>query len=434
MARYDLLVIGGGAAGYFCAVNAARLQPGLKVAILEKSNKTLSKVRISGGGRCNLTHACFEIGEMVKRYPRGGNFLRKTFTRFFTTDTISWFESRGVKLKAEKDGRMFPLTDSSETIIDCLTREAARYNVQIHLHKEVKSVTRSGSGSGLPDAGSLPHTGVESTGGFAVSCADGSSWSCSNICIATGGYPKAMMFDWLLSLGHTISDPVPSLFTLNIPHHPISALMGLSVEQARIRVNEMKLEQTGPLLVTHWGFSGPGVLRLSAWGARQLAEAGWNCDIQVNWLPVLSENELRDKLAALRYSIAAQKVYGKNQLGLPNRLWDYFLQQAGVKQETRWADFPAKEMNKLIRLLNAGDFTVKGKTTYKDEFVTAGGIKPEEIDPATMMSKKLDGVFFAGEVMDVDGITGGFNFQHAWTSGFIAATAIAERMKSKTGA
>ncbi|RYY53796.1 MAG: NAD(P)/FAD-dependent oxidoreductase [Chitinophagaceae bacterium] len=408
MARYDLLVIGGGAAGYFCAVNAARLPPGLKVAILEKSTRVLSKVRISGGGRCNVTHSCFEIGDMVKRYPRGGNFVRKTFSRFFTTDTISWFETRGVKLKTEKDGRMFPVTDSSETIISCLLREAGLYNVSLLLQKDVKVVSSTGDGFGL-------------------SCADGSTFSSRYLCIATGGYPKSSMFDWLVSLGHSINDPVPSLFTLNIPKHPVSALMGLSVEEARIRVNGMKLEQTGPLLITHWGFSGPGVLRLSAWGARLLAEKGWRCTVQVNWLPRLSENELRDKLMGMRYSIASQKLYGKNQFGLPNRLWDFFLQQSGVKEDTRWADLPAKEMNRLIRMLNAGEFDVDGKTTYKEEFVTAGGIKPEEIDPATMMSKKIDGLFFAGEVMDVDGVTGGFNFQHAWTSGFIAASAIAER-------
>ncbi|MET0634644.1 MAG: NAD(P)/FAD-dependent oxidoreductase [Chitinophagaceae bacterium] len=408
MDKQELIVIGGGAAGYFCAVNAARLNPNLRVRILEKSGKVLSKVRISGGGRCNVTHSCFDITEMVRKYPRGGNFVKKAFHNFFTTDTINWFGERGVKLKTEPDGRMFPVTDSSQTIIDCLTREANLYGVELHLMSDVRRISKS---AGL----------------FEIECADGKKFTATQVCVASGGYPKTSMFDWLVSLGHSINEPVPSLFTLNIPDNPITGLMGVSVEEARIRVNGMKLEQQGPLLITHWGFSGPGVLRLSAWGARLLAAAGWNCTIQVNWLPAISEPELREKFASLRYTVAASKVSGKNQFGMPARLWEFLVTAAGIRENTRWADLPAKEANKLIRNLNAGEFQVRGKTTYKEEFVTAGGIKPEEIDPSTMMSKKMDGLYFAGEVIDVDGITGGFNFQHAWTSGFISAKAAALR-------
>ncbi|RYY60732.1 MAG: NAD(P)/FAD-dependent oxidoreductase [Chitinophagaceae bacterium] len=410
----DVIVIGGGAAGYFCAVNAARLEPGLKVTILEKSNKVLAKVRISGGGRCNVTHACFDIADMIKRYPRGSNFVKKTFYQFFTTDTIEWFLQRGVKLKQEADGRMFPVSDSSQTIIDCLTREAGLYGVQTRLHCDVRSIRKNDDG-------------------FAVECADGRLFTAPYICIASGGYPKASMFDWITAPGHSINDPVPSLFTLNIPKHPILELMGVSVEQARVRINGTSLEQTGPLLITHWGLSGPVVLRTSAWGARLLAEREWKCVAQVNWIPSLSENELREKFASLRYTIAAQKVSSKNHFGLPARLWEYFLREAGVKEDTRWSDLPAKDANKLIRLLNASEFNVQGKTTYKEEFVTAGGVKPGEVDAGTMMSRQIPGLFFAGEVLDVDGITGGFNFQHAWTSGYVAAKAIASMAEERVG-
>ncbi|HEX2848239.1 MAG TPA: NAD(P)/FAD-dependent oxidoreductase [Chitinophagaceae bacterium] len=402
-----LIVIGGGAAGFFCAVNAARLNPSLQVMIVEKSSKLLSKVKVSGGGRCNVTHACFEIAEMMKRYPRGGNFVKKTFHQFFTTDTVQWFKERGVSLKAEPDGRMFPITDSSQTIIDCLLKEANRYGVEILMNKEIRS---------------LGHKGGE----WVLKTSDEQELKADYVCIACGGYPKAAMFDWLKALGHTISEPVPSLFTFNMPGHSITQLMGVSVERVRVKINGTRLEQEGPLLITHWGLSGPAILKLSAWGARELAAANWQFSICINWLPEYNEHTLRERLQEIRFEAGPQKINSRNPFGFPNRLWEFMLEQAGVKAEMRWADLPAKMQAQLVRLLVAGEFIIKGKTTFKEEFVTSGGITLSEIDPNTMMSRKAAGLFFAGEIMDVDGVTGGFNFQHAWTSGFIAAKAVAQ--------
>jgi len=404
----QLIIIGGGAAGFFCAVNAARLDPSLKVTIIEKSNKLLSKVKVSGGGRCNVTHACFDIAEMSKRYPRGQHFVKKAFHQFFTTDTINWFEERGVKLKSEDDGRMFPISDSSQTIIECLLKEANKYGVKILMNKEVKSLSMV-------------------NGQWLIKLSDSQFLSSDYVCIASGGYPKSSMFDWLKELGHTIEEPVPSLFTFNLPKHPITKLMGVSVEKAKVKIIGTKLEEEGPLLITHWGLSGPVVLRLSAWGARELKERNWEFGISVNWLPEFNEQSLREKFQGLRNTNASQKINNKNSFGLPSRLWEFFAEQSGIKDEWRWADLPSTEQNKFIKNLSSYECQVKGKTTFKEEFVTAGGIKLNEVDANRMMSKKVTNIFFAGEVLDVDGITGGFNFQHAWTSGFVAAKSIAEK-------
>ena len=402
-----MIVVGGGAAGFFCAVNAARLNPELKVIIIEKINKLLSKVKISGGGRCNVTHACFDIVEMSKRYPRGGNFVKKAFYQFFTTDTIRWFEERGVKLKSEDDGRMFPVTDSSQTIIDCLLKEVNKYGVEVMMNADVKNVIVKGDC-------------------FDIKLADSRLLTCDYLCIACGGYPKTSMFEWLTELGHSIEEPVPSLFTFNIPDHPIRELMGVSVGNAKIKIVGSKLEQEGPLLITHWGMSGPAVLRLSAWSAKELAGRNYSFKIMVNWLPDYNEQQLAAKFKSLRFDIALQKIVNRNVFGLPNRLWEFLIKYSGIKEDTRWTDLPAKEANRLIKNLCSAEFDVKGKTTFKEEFVTAGGIKLSEIDHNSMMSKKVPNLFFAGEILDVDGVTGGFNFQHAWTSGFIAGKKIAE--------
>jgi predicted Rossmann fold flavoprotein len=403
----QLIVIGGGAAGFFCAVNAARLNPQLKITILEKTNKLLSKVKVSGGGRCNVTHACFDIVEMSKQYPRGNNFVKKTFHQFFTTDTIQWFEERGVKLKTEGDGRMFPITDSSQTIIDCLMKEANRYGVEIRMKSEVRSLKPEG-------------------GKFIIELSDQGQLTSDFVCVACGGYSKSSMFDWLRELGHTIEDPVPSLFTFNMPGHPITKLMGVSVENVKVKIKGSKLSEDGPLLITHWGLSGPAILRLSAWGARELAISNWQFAIMINWLPDYNEQSLQEKLRQIRSGNAAAKIVNKNSFGLPQRLWEFLAEQSGIKNETRWADLNTKEQHKLIKNLCACEFDIKGKTTYKEEFVTAGGIKLSEADANTMMSKKVADLYFAGEILDVDGITGGFNFQHAWTSGFIVAKSLKE--------
>ena len=405
-----LIVIGGGAAGFFCAVNAARMNPGLKVTIIEKSNKLLSKVKVSGGGRCNTTHACFEIPELVKRYPRGQNFIKKAFHWFNTNDTISWFAERGVELKTEADGRMFPVTNDSQTIINCLLKEADKYKVEILMQSEVRNL----------------ESGVN---GFILQTSDSRLLTPDYVCIASGGYPKSTMFDWLRKLGHTIEVPVPSLFTFNMPGNAVTELMGVAVEKAAVKIVGIKLSDEGPLLITHWGMSGPAILRLSAWGARQLADLNYHFNLLVNWLPEYKEQDLRNDWQSFREEHAAQKTGSRNPFGLPNRLWLYLLNCSGINPDIHWADMPSKEQNKLIKNLTAQEYPVKGKTTFKEEFVTCGGIKLSEIDPNTMQSRIKPGIFFAGEVMDVDGITGGFNFQNAWTSGWIAAKTIASAIE-----
>jgi predicted Rossmann fold flavoprotein len=397
-----LVVAGGGAAGFFCAVNAARIHADLRVILLEKSSKLLSKVRVSGGGRCNVTHACFDISEMSRNYPRGNTFVKKSFHQFFTHDTVNWFGERGVKLKTEKDGRMFPVADTAQAIIDCLLREAAKYKVEVRMNIAVNNI--------LPGNGNI-----------ALRLSDGSTILAHHVCIACGGFPKKEMFNWLRETGHTIEDPVPSLFTFNLPGHPICSLMGVSVPSARARIAGTKLEQEGPLLITHWGLSGPAILKLSAWGARELAKKKWNFTVLVNWVPNENENSVLGKISALRYERATQKIKSNNPFVLPQRLWEFMLSANSIDGEKRWADLPAKLQNKLARQLTGMEMEVRGKTTFKEEFVTAGGIRLSEIDPNTMMSRKCGGLYFAGEILDVDGITGGFNFQHAWTSGFIAA-------------
>jgi predicted Rossmann fold flavoprotein len=423
-----MIVVGGGAAGFFCAVNAARIDPALKVTIIEKSNKLLSKVKVSGGGRCNVTHACFDIAEMSKQYPRGQHFVKKTFHQFFTTDTIRWFEERGVKLKTEEDGRMFPVTDSSQTIIDCLLKEANMYGVEILMNKEVRKVNFQFS----------PKESFRTM--FNIHCSNGEEFQSDYLCIASGGYPKSSMFGWLKELGHTIEEPVPSLFTFNLPKHPIAKLMGVSVANSKIKIPipisiGTNLEAQGPLLITHWGLSGPAVLRLSAWGARELNSKNYELRIIVNWLVNHNEETLRKRFQELRDTNPSQRVTSKNLFGLPSRLWEFLAEQSGIKNDPiaigwRWADLPSVEQNKFIKNLCNCVLEIKGKTTFKEEFVTAGGIKLNEVDPNTIMSRKVPNLYFAGEVLDVDGITGGFNFQHAWTSGFIAAKSVSLKVNS----
>jgi predicted Rossmann fold flavoprotein len=407
-----LVVIGGGAAGFFCAINAARLNPSLKVIILEKSNKLLSKVKVSGGGRCNVTHACYSIADMIKKYPRGSAFLKKAFHHFFTNDTVAWFKERGVLLKTESDGRMFPVTDNAQTIIDCLLKEADKHGVEILRNKEVKQLNMGKQ--------------------FQLHFDDGTMLDADYVCIASGGYPKIVQYGWLKKATQHIEEPVPSLFTFNLPAgqagmpgNPVTALMGVSVERVCVKIAGSKLSEEGPLLITHWGMSGPAILKLSAWGARELAGKNYNFSILINWIPDFNENSLREKIQKLRFELASQKMINRNPFILPYRLWEFILLQSGIKENLRWADLPAKEQNKLVKNLCANEYTVKGKTTCKEEFVTAGGIQLNEIDFNTMQSKKHPGLFFAGEVINIDGITGGYNFQNAWTTGWIAAKAIA---------
>ncbi len=409
MIKKKLIVIGGGAAGFFCAVNAATSNPDLEIIIIEKTNKLLSKVKVSGGGRCNITHSCFSIAEMIKNYPRGEKFLKKAFHNFFTTDTIKWFEDRGVQLKTEADGRIFPTSNSSQTIIDCLMKEVNNYGIQIIMSREVRQLKIKNEK-------------------FEIEFLDKEFLEADYVCVASGGFAKSIQFDWLKKLGHSIEEPVPSLFTFNVANNPINALMGITLEKVSVKIIGTKLSNIGPLLITHWGFSGPAVLKLSSFGARELAAKNYNYSILINWLPSFNENTLRDKFQQLRFDIASKKLINRNPFFLPQRLWEYFLKLSLITEDLRWADLSSKQQNLLIKNVCAQQFEVKGKTTFKEEFVTAGGIKLNEIEPSTMQSKIVPNLFFAGEVMDVDGVTGGFNFQHAWTSGWIAGNAIVDRV------
>ncbi len=404
-----LIVVGGGAAGIFCAVNAAA-HGALRVTVLEKTGKLLGKVKVSGGGRCNVTHACNDITEMANRYPRGSRFVRKAFFRWAVEDTVGWFAERGVQLKTEADGRMFPVTDSSQTVIDCLMKDVNRFGVEIRMHAEVKDI-------------------LAEDGGFRVQLADGRSLPADYVCVACGGFPKSGMFDWIRRLGHSIEEPVPSLFTFNMPGDPITRLMGVSVPDAQVRITGSSLQERGPLLVTHWGLSGPVVLRLSAWGARELALRDYRFGIRVNWLPDQTGQQVRERLQQTRYEWASRQIGGGNPFGFPQRLWEYWLSAAGVAAGIRWADLPGRDQNKLVSLLSAGEYIIAGKTTFKEEFVTAGGVRLAEVDPVTCGSRKVAGLYFAGEILDVDGITGGFNFQHAWTSGWIVADSVVKALR-----
>jgi predicted Rossmann fold flavoprotein len=400
-----LLVIGGGAAGFFCAINAARLTPGLRVIIVEKTGKFLQKVKVSGGGRCNTTHHLFEIAPLVKKYPRGEKFLKKAFHHFGTADTVSWFAERGVSLKSEADGRMFPVTDSSQTIIDCLMREAAKYGVELWQHFTVETLVKNGNE-------------------WVVGLSGGKEVVAAFICIATGGFPKLHQYDWLVkSTGHSIQPPVPSLFTFNTPGHPITKLMGVS-HTASIKIAGTGIQSEGPVLITHWGLSGPAVLKASAFAARDLAMKDYTFEVIINWMPSFNENSIRDKILLYRQEKAGKKVINTEWINLPARLFEFLLQSSDISAEQRWADLPAAKQNRLIKSICAFTLQAKGKTTFKEEFVTAGGITLAEIEPHTMQSRLHAGLYFAGEIMDVDGITGGFNFQHAWTSGMIAASHI----------
>ena len=391
---------------FFCAVNAARLNTSLKVIIIEKNNKLLSKVKVSGGGRCNVTHNCFEIDELAKKYPRGDKFLRKAFHWFNTKNTVEWFNERGVELKTEADGRMFATTNTSQTIIDCLINEANKYKVEILLSSDVKQIVKKADLFGIEFANSDKVIDA------------------NFVCVACGGFAKASQFDWLIKLGHSIESPVPSLFTFNIPNNNITQLMGVAVENTVIKIAGTKLQSQGPTLITHWGLSGPAVLKLSAFAARELANKNYEFEVIVNWLPQFNEQSLQQEFALFRQKLSTQKLFSKNIFGLPNRLWEYFLNSSNINTATRWADLTSKHQNTLIKNITAQTFNVKGKTTFKEEFVTCGGIKLNEIDVNTMQSKIVTNLFFAGEVLDVDGITGGFNFQNAWTTGWIAAKSI----------
>jgi len=401
ISKYDILIIGGGAAGFFTAINIVEKNPQLKVAILERGKTVLEKVRISGGGRCNVTHACFVPNDLAKFYPRGEKELRGPFHQFCSGDTIEWFEKHGVELKIEDDGRMFPTTDSSTTIINCFQNATKQLGIDVLTSHSVQSLYK---GDG--------YWKVET---------HHESYLCQQLVMTTGSNPK--VWEMLQELGHTIVPPVASLFTFNIKDARIKDLMGIA-SLAQVTVKDSKLAATGPLLITHWGMSGPGILRLSAWGARILAERNYQFSILVNWLPETTPEEAATLLKDLKLEHAKKVVSKKSPLALPNRLWESLVIASGIAEDTKWADLSKLQLQQLAAQLTAGEYKVNGKSTFKEEFVTAGGIDLKEINFKTMQSKLHDGLYFAGEIVNIDAITGGFNFQNAWTSGFIVASQI----------
>lgn len=401
MSSLRIIVIGGGAAGFFGAITAAETFPGATVAILEKNRTVLNKVRISGGGRCNVTHACFDNRQLIKNYPRGEKLLRPLLNQFDATATVRWFEDKGVVLKTEADGRMFPSTNTSETIVDCLTRTAHRLGISVRTSCGVSRLQATGNG-------------------WAIELLSGETLTADRVLIATGGYPQESAYGWLPQQTEALISPVPSLFTFNVPDSPYLSLAGVAVSDAKVYVVGTKQEQRGPVLVTHWGFSGPAVLRLSAWAARDLANVDYRFMLRINWVPTHTENDLRIALQDFRQQHGRKQVVSQNPFKLPSRLWEALAAESGILENQRWADLPAKSLNRLIERLTNSQFQVAGKSTFKDEFVTCGGIALGSINPQTLESKQQPGLFFAGEVLDVDGITGGFNFQNAWTTGYIA--------------
>ncbi len=401
MDKYDIIIVGGGAAGFFTAINAAESNPGLRIAILERGKEVLSKVKVSGGGRCNVTHAEFIPAELVKRYPRGEKELRGPFHKFMTGDTIGWFQKRGVELKTEEDGRMFPVTDSSETIINCFLKECRRLNIEIRTGQSFKGFRRNANNWEVST-----NTDVFET---------------DKLMLATGSNPK--VWTLLEKMGHTIVDAVPSLFTFNIKDERIKDLAGITTE-AEVLVKGEKLESSGPLLITHWGMSGPAILKLSAWGARELNNLDYNFRIIVNWLPGYTSEDIIEELKQFKFSISKQQVSTRTQFGLPKRLWQTIVKASSIAADTNWADLNKDQIISLAEELTSAEYSVNGKSTFKEEFVTAGGIDLKEVDFKTFESKLHKDLYFAGEILNIDAITGGFNFQNAWTGGYLAAMAM----------
>jgi len=403
--NFDIIIVGGGAGGFFTAINCAEKNPKLKIAILERGKEVLTKVRISGGGRCNVTHACFEPNELVKFYPRGEKELRGPFHQFCSGDTIEWFEKHGVELKIEDDGRMFPVSNSSQTIIDCFTTVTKKLGIQVLTGQSVQSIYKSET----PD------------GNFWKVETQNEKYLCEKLVLATGSNPK--MWEMLQEFGHSVVSPVPSLFTFNIKDPRIKELPGVSA-QVSVKVKDTKLTSTGPLLVTHWGMSGPAILKLSAWGARILFEKNYQFTIFVNWLNDVDAEDAEIILKDLKQEHSKKTVSKKSPFDFPNRLWESLVLASGISEETKWADLSKNQLQNLTKQLTNAQFQVNGKSTFKEEFVTAGGIDLKEINFKTMESKIHQNLYFAGEITNIDAITGGFNFQNAWTSGFIVANSI----------
>ena len=417
MQARQIFVAGGGAAGFFAAIACAEADPAGVVTLCEATAHLLAKVKISGGGRCNVTHACFEPRELVQRYPRGARELLSAFSRWSPRETVAWFEARGVALKTEADGRMFPVTDDSQTIVECLRGAAEKAGVRVRLNCGIKQVARI-------DPGALEST--RST--FQLTLTTGETVGCDQLLLATGGNKSNAGFAIAAALGHTIEPPVPSLFTFHIDDPRLAGLSGVSVEEAATAVGGTTLRERGPLLITHWGLSGPAVLKISAWGARELHDAGYKFTLLVNWAPQFNPETARAALESARAANPKKQIGTWCPLGLPSRLWEKLLAAAGIKADAPWTTVPNAALRALAAQVCAGEFAVDGKSMFKEEFVTCGGVKLGEVDFRTMESRLVPGLHFAGEMLDVDGVTGGFNFQAAWTTGWLAGQAMAARI------
>jgi len=400
-----VVIVGGGAAGFFAAIAAAEL--GADVTVLEKTARWLDKVRISGGGRCNVTHACFEPREFILRYPRGGKALLSPLQKFSARDTVSWFEARGVKLKTEPDGRMFPITDSSQTIIDCLVVAARQAGLKLRLNTGLETAVKTADGT------------------FELTLTGGEKSGADRLLLATGGCRAAAAGQLAVSLGHTLEPPVPSLFTFQVDTPWLRSLAGVATGAALAVELKTTLRERGPLLLTHWGLSGPAVLRLSAWGARSLHALNYQFPLLVNWLPDSSTEQILHEFQKRRETAGAKLLVNVPLAPLTARLWEQLVLAAGLPRETRWASLARPQAQALARQLNHTEFRVTGKSLNQDEFVTCGGVKLGEVNFKTMESKLCPGLYFAGELLDIDGVTGGFNFQAAWTTGWVAGRAMA---------
>lgn len=407
MDSQDIIIIGGGAAGFFAAINAKVKSPDLKVTILEQSKDVLNKVRISGGGRCNATHHCFDPKLLTAYYPRGQRELLGPFHVFGAKDTVSWFEQKGVKLYTEPDGCMFPVSNSSDTIIQCFLQLAKKHKIEIVTNAKVKDFTY--------------HVDVRSHR-FEI-LTDKAVYNTKILMMATGSSP--FIWNMLEHKGYEIVPPCPSLFTFNLPNHPISKLMGLVVKNAVVTIENSKIATDGPLLITHWGLSGPAILKASAWGATLLADRKYDFTAYVDWVPSIKTGEITQ----LRETMAKKKVTANHLFGLPARLWQFLMESILTDKEKNWASLTKNEMSDIITQLKKCPFPVKGKTTFKEEFVTAGGVALHQINFKTFESKLHPGLYMAGEVINIDAVTGGFNFQAAWTGGFIAAQSMADKLK-----
>ena len=394
-------IIGGGAAGFFSALSVKQHHPEYEVTIFEKSAKTLAKVKISGGGRCNVTNATFENKELAKFYPRGGSHLRKAFEQFNAKSTMDWFAERNVPLEILSDNCVFPKSNESQSIIDCFLKEAKVKDVNIKIQTGINQIEILGDGTFLLKSNDEVFT-------------------VDKVIVTTGGHPKRVSLEWLERLGHSIIDPLPSLFTFNMPKNPICEFMGNVVEETTVKIEGTKLTAKGPLLVTHWGMSGPAILKLSAWGARILADKNYQFSILVNWLDERKEDDLRSEMNKIIEQHGGKMIGNLNPFPMTSRLWNFLLTKTEISAERRWNEVGKKGINKLINTLLNDRYEVSGKTTFKEEFVTAGGISLDDVDFSTMQSKVVPGIYFAGEVLDIDGVTGGFSFQAAWTTGWIA--------------